>query len=126
MNENEKNIEIKSYQIKETTTSYLDELYNIFECSNCGNILSIDIFKTEGKNNFVSFSCNYCGSPFSQMIPIKDLSSVLFNKILNNSPIIITNKCLKHEKKNFVAYCEICEKNLCKDCLNNELEKQFK
>ena len=123
MNENRKNFEIKSFQPRDSTTSSFNDLYNIFQCSNCGNILSIDIFKTKGKNNFVSFSCNYCGSPFSQMIPILDLSSVLFNKILNNSPIIITNKCFKHEKKNFVAYCEICEKNLCKDCLNNELEK---
>ena len=124
MNGDKKNIEIKSsYPLSETTTSNKVELYNIFECSNCGNILSIDIFKTKGKNNFVSFSCNYCNSPFSQMIPIKDLSSLLYNKILNNSPIIITNKCFKH-KKPYNAYCEKCQKNLCEDCLNEENHKE--
>ncbi len=124
MNGDKKNIEIKlSYPLSQTTTSLTCDLYNIFECSNCGNILSIDIFKTEGKNNFVSFSCNYCDSPFSQMIPIKDLSSLLYNKILNNSPIIITNKCFKH-KKPYNAYCEKCQKNLCEDCLNEENHKE--
>ena len=124
MNGDKKNIEIKlSYPLSQTTTSLTCDLYNIFECSNCGNILSIDIFKTEGKNNFVSFSCNYCNSPFSQMIPIKDLSSLLYNKILNNSPIIITNKCFKH-KKPYNAYCEKCQKNLCEDCLNEENHKE--
>ncbi len=124
MNGDKKNIEIKlSYPLSQTTTSFKGDLYNIFECSNCGNILSIDIFKTKGKNNFVSFSCNYCDSPFSQMIPIKDLSSLLYNKILNNSPIIITNKCFKH-KKPYNAYCEKCQKNLCEDCLNEENHKE--
>jgi hypothetical protein len=125
MNGDKKNIESKlSYNLElSTTTSFKGDLYNIFECSNCGNILSIDIFKTKGKNNFVSFSCNYCDSPFSQMIPIKDLSSLLYNKILNNSPIIITNKCFKH-KKPYNAYCEKCQKNLCEDCLNEENHKE--
>ena len=118
MNENIKNFEIKSYQSGLTSSSLKKDLYNMFECSNCGNILSIDIFKTKGKNNFVSFSCNYCGSPFSQMIPILDLSSVLFNKILKVK-IFNIEKFIKEIENKANIYIE----NL--DNLKNELKNNL-
>ena len=106
-----------------TTTSCSEELFNTFQCPKCGNILSIEFYKTKNnKNYYVSINCVYCNSSSSDIIPIKHLSSILNNKIFKNSSIIIPIKCLKHKEK-YVAYCKKCQKNLCKECLEDEEKK---
>ena len=111
--------------LKLTSTSCNEELFNLFQCSKCGNILSIEFYKTKNnKNYYVSINCVYCNSSSSDIIPIKHLSSIYSNKIFKNSSIIIPIKCFKHKEK-YVAYCKKCQKNLCKKCLEDE-EKEHK
>ena len=106
-----------------------------YRCPKCFNFPFIEfIDKTE------KIIRHTCACHLKQLINIKDFfdeekkymtfldSTILSKNISNNEDLIkiIGFKCTEHEEdiyKNYEYYCIKCAKNICKECLQNHLDK---
>ena len=104
--------------LSEIPKSKFSEPYHIY-CWKCSRVPVINfISKTE-----IKFICE-CKGP-SKVIPIKDCFKYLYK-----SDIIGIEdkklKCFFHSEEKYEYYCEICKKNLCHKCADDDIEHEDK
>jgi hypothetical protein len=122
MEESSTNVTSENISINVYTSSNNNELTKIFKCPalGCDNVLKINMYESNrDKHNYVSVYCPIHGNNFYPISKLSDLKTT--NENLNYD-----NKCFKHNKEKFIAFCKICGKDLCKECLKSEKEHNNK
>ena len=107
-----------SFGLSEISKSKFSEPYHIY-CRKCERVQVINFVS----NYEVKLICE-CKGP-SKVIPIKDCFKYLYK-----SDIIGIEdkklKCFFHSEEKYEYYCEICKKNLCHKCADDDIEHKDK